>query len=67
MFTLPGLAQEAREARPYQSCCYSLNVKADFHKKKFECKIYIIVPQKFGYKVILVGIFCQMKNPIKQG
>ena len=23
--------------------------------------------QKFGYRVILVGIFCKMKNPIKQG
>ena len=67
MFTLPVLAQEARDARPYESSYYSLNIKADFHKKKFECKIYIIVQQKFGYRVILVGIFCKMKNPIKHG
>ena len=42
-------------------------IKADFHKKTIECKIYIIVQPKFGNRVILVGIFCQMKNPIKQG
>ena len=67
MFTLPILAQEARDTRPYQYSYYSLNIKADFHKKMFECKIYIMVQQKFGYRVIRVGIFCQMKNPIKQG
>ena len=65
MFTLPVLAQEARNARPYQSSYYSLNIKADFHKKKLECKIYIIVQQKFGYRVILVGIFCQTRLILK--
>ena len=67
MFILPVLAQEAKDARPYQSSYYSLNINADFRQKKLECKIYIIVKQKFGYRVILVGIFCRMKNPIKQG
>ena len=66
MFTLPVLAQEARDARPYQSSDYSLNIKADFHKKRLNVK-FIIVQQKFDYRVILVGKFCQMKNPIKQG